>query len=140
MPVCVSPCASHVSVDDSEWTTGSSRSDVCLSFLHLHQVMEHLQTDPSDPHLRRRLTEDYDFGCACVRATTDSNHAWACHPTISNDPPPPALAHCTDVAEPRRLSSRALEDPKLWTNPLSVALPKAPKMKILCFYGVGKVR
>lgn len=46
----------------------------------------------------------------------------------------------TDVADPRRLSTRAQEDRKLWTNPLSVALPKAPNMRVLCFYGVGKVR
>ncbi len=29
-------------------------------------VLDHLRSDPDDPHLRRRLTEDYDFGCACV--------------------------------------------------------------------------
>lgn len=30
------------------------------------------------------------------------------------------------------------KDPRKWTNPLEVALPKAPNMKIFCFYGVGK--
>lgn len=28
-------------------------------------------------------------------------------------------------------------DPRTWTNPLEVALPNAPDMKIFCFYGVG---
>lgn len=28
-------------------------------------------------------------------------------------------------------------DPRKWTNPLEVALPNAPNMKIYCFYGVG---
>lgn len=30
------------------------------------------------------------------------------------------------------------EDPRTWSNPLEVALPNAPDMKIYCFYGVGK--
>ncbi|VVT47390.1 uncharacterized protein SAPINGB_P001687 [Magnusiomyces paraingens] len=29
-------------------------------------------------------------------------------------------------------------DPRKWANPLEVALPNAPNMKIYCFYGVGK--
>lgn len=29
-------------------------------------------------------------------------------------------------------------DPRKWTNPLEVALPNAPNMKMYCFYGVGK--
>jgi len=30
------------------------------------------------------------------------------------------------------------EDRKYWTNPLTVQLPQAPSMRIVCFYGVGK--
>ncbi|TYZ62061.1 hypothetical protein PybrP1_013006, partial [[Pythium] brassicae (nom. inval.)] len=30
------------------------------------------------------------------------------------------------------------DDPKYWINPLESALPRAPNMKLFCFYGVGK--
>ncbi|KAK2739016.1 hypothetical protein FQN57_006698 [Myotisia sp. PD_48] len=30
------------------------------------------------------------------------------------------------------------DDPRKWINPLEARLPKAPNMKIYCFYGVGK--
>ncbi|KAE8904637.1 Phospholipid:diacylglycerol acyltransferase [Phytophthora fragariae] len=44
------------------------------------------------------------------------------------------------------LSTGIAEDPSLpeydqskyWTNPLEAALPKAPSLKVFCFYGVGK--
>ncbi|CEG44972.1 phospholipid-diacylglycerol acyltransferase plh1 [Plasmopara halstedii] len=44
------------------------------------------------------------------------------------------------------LSTDIVEDPSLpeydhfryWTNPLASTLPKAPKLKIFCFYGIGK--
>ncbi|TDH66019.1 hypothetical protein CCR75_007525 [Bremia lactucae] len=44
------------------------------------------------------------------------------------------------------LSTEIAEDPSLpeydhykyWTNPLTATLPKAPSLKIFCFYGVGK--
>ena len=29
----------------------------------VEDVIRHLQNDPDDAYLRRRLTEDYDFGC-----------------------------------------------------------------------------
>lgn len=45
------------------------------------------------------------------------------------------------MADPRKAPARSLqEERRHWTNPLSVALPNAPKMRVLCYYGVGKVR
>lgn len=92
----------------------------------MEDVLRHLQGDPDDPHLRRRLTEDYDFGCTYVCV--------AIHEFLANGDDLIRHTHVrkSDVADPRKLSSRAQEDRRLWTNPLAVALPKAPKMKSAC--------
>lgn len=97
----------------------------------VEDVIRHLQGDPDDPHLRRRLTEDYDFGCACVYI--DIQYARTKHILANiNDLTRHMYVPLSDVADPRKLSSRAQEDKRLWTNPLAVALPKAPKMKSAC--------
>ncbi|GAB5032649.1 phospholipid:diacylglycerol acyltransferase [Nannochloropsis oceanica] len=71
----------------------------------MDDVIRYLSTDPEDPYLRRRMTEDYYFG-------------------------PP-------VRDFRR-EKHVKDDRKYWTNPLTVQLPMAPSMQIVCFYGVGK--
>ncbi|KAF4036383.1 Lecithin:cholesterol acyltransferase domain-containing protein [Phytophthora infestans] len=42
----------------------------------------------------------------------------------------------TGIAED--LSLPEYDQSKYWTNPLEAALPKAPSLKVFCFYGVGK--
>ncbi|GAB1211843.1 hypothetical protein ATERTT37_000967 [Aspergillus terreus] len=42
------------------------------------------------------------------------------------------VAHTTKEVEANE------KDPRTWLNPLEARLPKAPDMKIYCFYGVGK--
>ncbi|KAL4892113.1 Lecithin:cholesterol acyltransferase-domain-containing protein [Aspergillus ambiguus] len=42
------------------------------------------------------------------------------------------VAHTTREVEANE------KDPRTWLNPLEARLPKAPDMKIYCFYGVGK--
>jgi phospholipid:diacylglycerol acyltransferase len=37
-----------------------------------------------------------------------------------------------------RFGRNEAEDPRTWTNPLTMQLPRAPSMKIVCYYGVGK--
>eukprot|EP00624_Nannochloropsis_granulata_P000856 evm.model.NODE_13683_length_3710_cov_32.593800.1 len=37
-----------------------------------------------------------------------------------------------------RKEKHVKDDRKYWTNPLTVQLPMAPSMRIVCFYGVGK--
>lgn len=41
------------------------------------------------------------------------------------------------IASPTQVDATS-GDPKHWTNPLQVPLPKAPGMKMYCFYGHGK--
>lgn len=41
------------------------------------------------------------------------------------------------VAETEEELIKNEKDPRKWTNPLEVALPRAPSMKIYCLYGVG---
>jgi len=71
----------------------------------MEDVIHYLSADPEDPFLRKRMTEDYDFG-------------------------PPVK----DFWKERHVK----EDRKYWTNPLTIQLPQAPSMRIVCFYGVGK--
>ena len=42
------------------------------------------------------------------------------------------VAHSTAEVESN------MKDPRKWINPLEARLPRAPKLKIYCFYGVGK--
>lgn len=42
------------------------------------------------------------------------------------------------LAKTRKEVEANNKDPAKWSNPLEVALPNAPDMKIYCFYGVGK--
>ncbi|CAN6609815.1 phospholipid:diacylglycerol acyltransferase [Trichomonascus vanleenenianus] len=42
------------------------------------------------------------------------------------------------LARTRKQVKENNRDPSKWVNPLEVALPNAPDMKIYCFYGVGK--
>lgn len=42
------------------------------------------------------------------------------------------VAHSTSQVE------RNQKDPRKWINPLETRLPKAPSLKIYCFYGTGK--
>jgi hypothetical protein len=85
-------------------------------------------------NLRAHLDFSFLFQTPLARMADPPTHQ---HPPTNTHPPTPTR---TDVADPRKLSSRAQEDRKLWTNPLSVALPKAPKMKSACVRDLGSDR
>ena len=47
-------------------------------------------------------------------------------------------AYSHGLAETTEEVEANMRDPRKWTNPLETRLPRAPNMKIYCFYGIGK--
>ena len=61
---------------------------------------------------------------------------------LANDPEDPDLARRMtedyDFGYKLKFDKATKRDRKYWTNPLSLQLPNAPSMRIICYYGVGK--
>lgn len=90
-----------------------------------HGVFLSFKPEPNSTVVRKNLTmaESFDY-------LMDSTEPWY------QDQIRHAYSH--GVAHTKSEVEKNENDPRKWLNPLEARLPKAPKMKIYCFYGIGK--
>jgi phospholipid:diacylglycerol acyltransferase len=79
-----------------------------------------------------------DDGAGAANMTAGAAGAWI----LARTPPAfrrmMAANYSTGLERSEAQLKRNDADPRAWTNPLEVQLPRAPGMKIYCVYGVGK--